>query len=203
MNVHNFNLGAQNSKHDIHTPQGSCKPPQVSAPSSPYLEARLLNLEASYADLHGEVHALKDLYHALCTSFGTIGQTGQAIHASFLKDTDLTESRQSAIRFQQELEQLSLETRLSLDSNADEIKANGRSTPNVKNSFLPNVRNASVDSRGSGQRSLPPHLRGGKQAGTVNGNLYVMQSLLLRDPVTLSNILQDACISSGHNDAQT
>ncbi|KAF2626403.1 hypothetical protein BU25DRAFT_395151 [Macroventuria anomochaeta] len=146
--------------------QGSSTPHQVSAPLSPYLEARVLNLEEAHGDLRGEVDTLRDLYHSLCNSFGK----DQTARASPPQDLNLDKSRQSAMQFKQELERLSREVRGSVNGDADEQKASGRNTPKTNGSVPPHMRAASITSHGSGQKSLPPHLRGGKQSSAVNGN---------------------------------
>lgn len=148
-------------------------PHQVSAPPSPYLEARISYLEDRHADLHGEVDTLKDLYRDLYNSFDKVRQGGQSTHAHPSQDLDPTESRQSAIQLKQELEQLSREVRESVNSDADEQKANGCSTSKANDSVPAHVRVDSVTSHGSGTKSLPPHLRGAKQSGILNGNACV------------------------------
>ena len=170
---HNFNSGTRafNSNGDsMNNARGHSAPPHVSAPPSPYLEARLLSLEQAHLDLHGEVGDLRDLYHDLRNSFHedklrsplTIACSSQAI--------DVTVSRQTAMQFKQELEQSSREVRESVNSDAGEQKANDGSTPKTSGSVHPCMRAASVTSHVSGQKSLPPHLRGGRQAGAVNGD---------------------------------
>ena len=171
MIAHNFNPGAR--KFDpkggsMNNLQGNGTPHQVSAHLSPYLEARLLNLEVAHADLRGEVDTLKDLYHDLYNSFDKVKRHPW--------DTDPVQSRQSAMQFKQELEQLSREVRGSVNGNADEQKANDTSTSKADGSVRPHVRAASVTSHGSGHKSLLPHLRRGKQSGAVNGIAYVLRA---------------------------
>lgn len=146
----------------MNSQQSHSTPKQVSAPPSPYLEARLLNLEVAHGDLRDEVDTLKDLYHGLYNSFGRVGRDRQ--------DADMDSSRQGAMQFKRELEQLSREVRESMNGDANDQKANSGSTPKANGSVPPHVRAASVTSHGSGQKSLPPHLRGGKQSGAVNSN---------------------------------
>lgn len=134
----------------------------MSAPSSPYLEARLLSLEAAYIDLRSDLDTLKD---DLCRSFGKV--------KAQLPDKDLVQSRQSAMRFKQELEQLSREVRMSANGDADDQKVNGNTTPEARGSVPPHVRAASVASHGSGRESLPPHLRKANPSSAVNGDTYV------------------------------
>lgn len=162
---HNYSPDARRFRPDsssVHSLQKDSTLQQVSSPPSPYLEARLLNLEIAHADLRDEVDTIKDLYHDLRKSFGKVKTQAQK--------TDLTKSRQSAMHFKKELEQLSRQVRESVNGDADELKTNSKSTPKANGSVPPHARPSSVNSHGSGQMSLPPHLRGGKQSGVVNGN---------------------------------
>lgn len=162
---HSFNPSARHFKPDSSAridPQKTSTPQQVSAPPSPYLEARLLNLEAAYFDLRGDLNTLKD---DLGRSFGEAKPQ--------LPKTDLTKSRQSAMQFKQELEQLSREVHLSVDGNADDQKANGNSKAEARGSVPPHARAVSVTSHGSGRESLPPHLRKSNPPTAVNAKPYV------------------------------
>lgn len=171
---HNFNPGARkfNPNGAAMNGQGNSTPQQVSSPPSPYLEARLLNLEIAHGDLRGEVDNLKDLYHDLYNSFGKVTQEAAARHANTATATDLAKSRQSAMQFKQELERLSREVRESVNGDANDQKANSGSTPKVNGSVPPHVRAASVASNTS-KKSLPPHLRGSKQPAGANDDSYV------------------------------
>jgi hypothetical protein len=164
----NFNPGAKNFSPKNRL-QGSGPPDQVSAPPSPYLEARILNLEEEHADLRGHVDTLKDMYYTLCNSVGKMRNNSRSPFVS-PQHIDPVESRQSAMKFKQELEQLSHEVSESVNRNADEKKVNGH-TPKANGSVPPHVRAASVTSHGSGTKSLPPHLRGSKQSATTNSNV--------------------------------
>ncbi|KAJ4337906.1 hypothetical protein N0V95_008201 [Ascochyta clinopodiicola] len=177
---HSFDPSARNFNPNggpVNGPQGSSTPRLVSAPPSPYLEARVLNLEDEHADLREEVDNLKDLYHDLCNSFGKVRRDAQPRRANFPRDTDPASSRQTAIQFNQELEQLSREVRKSVNGDADKQKANDRSALKPNSSVPPHVKAASVTSRGTGAKSLAPHLRGVKQSGTVNGNATLKLSV--------------------------
>ncbi|KAF1361114.1 hypothetical protein EJ07DRAFT_164701 [Lizonia empirigonia] len=152
MNHHGFNPGARNfnpNGRPLDDSQGGSTAHQVSAPPSPYLEARVLNLEEEHADLRSEVDTLKDLYHDLCNSFGKVQQIGRPTLDSSLSDIDLDKSRQSAMQFKDELEQLSREVRESMNGDADEQKANVPDSSKTKSSDPPHVRAARVTSQGS------------------------------------------------------
>lgn len=170
---HNFNPGARafnSNSNSMNNAQGHSTPLQVSAPPSPYLEARLLSLEEAHLDLHGEVDNLKDLYHDLRNSFPKDKLSSQPIIARSSQAIDVTVSRQTAMQFKRELEHLSRGVNESVNNDAGEQKANGGSTPKTSGNVPPYVRAASVTSHVSGQKSLPPHLRGGRQAAAVNGD---------------------------------
>lgn len=162
----NPNGAAANSTH------GNSTPLQVSPPPSPYLEARLANLETAHGDLRGEVNTLKELYHDIYKSFGKQALVDGAKPVNPPLQTNLVESRQSATHFNWELEQLSREVRESVNGDIDDQKANSSSTPKANRSVPSHARAASMASHGSGQKSVPPHLRGSKQSSAGNGNLY-------------------------------
>jgi hypothetical protein len=167
-----FNPGAQNfnpNNGPKSRPHESSVREQVSAPPSPYLEARILHLEEGHADLRADVDVLKDMYHDLCNSMGSLStgdRSGPFLDSA--RNADPVKSRQSALQFQQELEQLSREVHSSVKVDADAQKTNESGTQEVNGSASPNVRAASVTSHGSGTKSLPPHLRGAKQPAPVN-----------------------------------
>lgn len=181
MNHHGFNPGARNFNphgRPMDNSQGGSIAYQVSAPPSPYLEARILNLEEEHADLRSEVDALKDLYHDLCNSFGKVQQIGRPTLDSSLSEIDLVKSRQSAMHFKDEFEQLSREVRESMNGDADEQKAKVLDSSKTESSDPPHMRAARVTRQGSGMKSLPPHLREAKQPVTVTGIGYV-ESLIV------------------------
>lgn len=140
---------------------------QVSAPLSPYLEARLENLEQVHGDLREDVNTLKDLYHDMYNTFTPVKQH----HRS----NGLALSRESAMSLRKELEQLSREIRAPMNGDADDQKADDAITPKASGSVSSQVEAASVVSHGS-RKSLPPHLRGRKQVDAVNGNGYVLRT---------------------------
>jgi len=107
---------------------------------SPYLEARLLNLEGGYADMYLRVDTLEDLYRNLHDSFGKIER----------QPVDPVKSNQSAKLFQKELEQSNHGVRASINSDANVPKTNG-----------------SAASHASSYKPLPPHLRRANQPVTV------------------------------------
>lgn len=153
--------------------QGNSTPRQVSSPSSPYLEVRLLNQEIAHGDLRGEVDNIKDLYHDLYSSFGRVTGDAASLHASSPNNIDIAKSHERALQFKQELEQLGREVRESVNGDADDQKANSGSTPKANGSVPSHARAASVASDGT-NKSLPPHLR--KQLGGANGDAYVQQA---------------------------
>ncbi|XPS77225.1 hypothetical protein M3J09_009253 [Ascochyta lentis] len=171
---HSFDPSARNfhqNGNPANRPKGSSTSHHVSAPLSPYLEARVLNLEEEHAGLRDKVDDLKDLYHSLCNSFGRVQQDDQPIIADSPQNTDPALSRQTAMCFKQELEQLSREVRQSVNDGADVQVTDDRSTPKPDASVPPHRRAASIISHGSGAKSLPPHLRGTKQSGTANSKV--------------------------------
>ncbi|KAJ4370830.1 hypothetical protein N0V86_008523 [Didymella sp. IMI 355093] len=168
---HNFNPSARNCNPNgaaTTSQQGNSTPQQVSSPPSPYLESRLLHLEVAHGDLRGEVDTLKDLYHILYNSFGKVMRDAAQLHATSSEGTDLAKSHKSAMQFRQELEQISREVRESVNDDADDQKANSGSTLKANREGPHNTKAASVTSHGSGQKSLPPHLRG-KRLESVSG----------------------------------
>jgi hypothetical protein len=116
---------------------------QVSAPPSSYLEARVLELEQEYSDLRDDVDLLKDKYHALAVSAGSLQKQKQ----------DPAKAHHDAMKFKQELEQLSREV------HADVVKGNGTATPKANSSLPQYLRTSSGAGGGTGSKSLPPHLR--------------------------------------------
>jgi hypothetical protein len=172
MNHRNFDPSAHrfNPNGDPNNrPSGSSTPRQMSAPQSPYLEARVLNLEEEHADLRGQVDNLKDLYHDLRNSFGR--QDRQHNCAKSLQDTDAASSRQIAMQFKQELERLSREVRESANGDTDEQKATDRDTPKLNGDTIPHSKASIATSHGSGAKSLAPHLRVSKRLGATNSSV--------------------------------
>ncbi|OAL03567.1 hypothetical protein IQ06DRAFT_366137 [Phaeosphaeriaceae sp. SRC1lsM3a] len=82
-------------------------PKQLSTPPSPYLEARLLNLEQEHLDLRRDVDSLNELYHQLSSTFNTSKKAKKSFDT--IEEQDPTKSRQSALQLQRELESLSKE----------------------------------------------------------------------------------------------
>lgn len=119
--------------------------PQDRTPPSPYLEARLLNLEEQHFDLRGDVDNLTELYHHLRSIVKVAKNDRKPLDLN--EEQDPVKSRQSALQLQQELETL---TKQAHDSTMS--KTNG--------SLPPHLRTASAVSNGSATKSLPPHLRG-------------------------------------------
>jgi uncharacterized protein YukE len=125
---------------------------QVSSPPSTYLEARVLNLEEEHSSVRGDVDLLKEMHQALSLSISRLQKGGWPVTVGPFQEQDLAQSHQSALRFKQELEQLSREVHKSVDDVADVEKAD--STP------PPHLRAANGGTKtSSGSKSLPPHLR--------------------------------------------
>ncbi|KAJ8107788.1 hypothetical protein OPT61_g8623 [Boeremia exigua] len=177
--AHSFNPGARKFDPNgrLFDPNGRLKnnlqdnsaPQQVSAPPSPYLEARLLNLEVAHADLRGEVDTLKELYCDLQHAFGKVNQHPQ--------DTDPVKSRQTAAQFKRELEQMSHDVHAAVNGHADNEKVNGNGACKPNGSVPPHMRAASVASHESDRKSLPPHLRGSKQSSAAKSSSDAALSL--------------------------
>jgi hypothetical protein len=140
---------------------------QVSAPSSPYLEARVQNLEEGHAELREEMDDLTEFYHKLCSSVDRLKRGGWPVTVGPFQETDLTESHQHAMSFKQELEQLSREVQKSVNGDADVEKANGSMTVKKPSRLPPHLRAAATTDNGTDKKPLPPHLRGRIAAGYV------------------------------------
>jgi hypothetical protein len=137
---------------------------QVSAPASPYLEARILNLEEGHADLRGDIDTLKELYHGISFSVDKLRKGGWPVTVGSFQEVDVKKSHQDAMQLSQELAKLKGEVQVSDNGGADVQKANGMA-PSKNGS----VRTSSVTSGGTVTKSLPPHLR--KQTTALaNGN---------------------------------
>lgn len=133
---------------------------QVSPCASPYLEARVSNLEEEHGGLRLQVDLLREMQQDLASSVDELKRGGWPVTVGAFKAQDPIESHQSALEFKQELEQLSREVHKSVDGDADEEKANGTTTPESNVSVPPHLRAANGGSNAlAGQKSLPPHLR--------------------------------------------
>jgi hypothetical protein len=159
-----LNPTAVSYAHDSHVNGNMAS--QVSAPSSPYLEARVQNLEERHADLHGEVDNLTEVYHNLCSSVERLKRGGWPVTVGPFQETDLTESHQHAMSFKQELEQLSHEVHKPVNGDADVEKANGSMALKKSSRLPPHLRAAATTDNGT-KKSVPPHLRGKIAAGYV------------------------------------
>jgi hypothetical protein len=140
---------------------------QVSAPPSPYLEARILNLDEGHADIRGEIESLKELYHGISFFVDTLKKGGWPVHVGPFQEVDVKKSHQDAMQFSQELRQLKDEVRMSVNGGTDVQKANGMAPSKTNGSVPPHLRTASVTSGGTVTKSLPPHLR---KKMSANGN---------------------------------
>jgi len=135
-------------------------PSQVSAPPSPYLEARVSSLEEEHGSLRGEVNTLTEMYHDLCSSVDKLKKGGWPVTVGPFQEQDLTQSHLHALEFKQELEEISREVHQSVDGVADMDKVNGTTTSKADGSMPPHLRASGSAKGGGGSKSLPPHLRG-------------------------------------------
>jgi hypothetical protein len=142
---------------------------QVSAPPSPYLEARILNLEEGHVDLRGEIDTLKELYHDVSFSVDKLKKGGWPVHVGPFQEVDIKKSHHDAMQFSHELEKLKDEVHVSVDGGADVQKANGMAPSKTNGSVPPHLKTSSVTSGGTVTKSIPPHLRK-KQDALANGN---------------------------------
>ncbi|KAF1843403.1 uncharacterized protein K460DRAFT_290945 [Cucurbitaria berberidis CBS 394.84] len=143
---------------------------QVSAPPSPYLEARVFNLEEEHATLCSDVDTLKELYHGLSFSIDKLKKGSWPVNIGPFHEADLTRSHQSAMQFKSELEKIASEVHRSVNSCADMHKGNGTATTKMNGSMPPHRKAPSVASNGTVSKSLPPHLRRAKKAETSPTN---------------------------------
>ena len=161
MNRHRFNPTANNFAPSSHGSMNQQKNGnhQVSTPPSPYLEARVLNLEEEHAILLDDVSTLKELYHDLSFSVDKLKRGGWPVHVGPFQDVDPAKSHQSAMQFKLELEELTREVHLSVDGGADTKKVNSTGASRVNTSIPPHAKVRSLTSNGTVSESLPPHVR--------------------------------------------
>ena len=150
-------------------PQQNGTASQVSAPSSSYLEARMLNLEKGHADLRGDIDTLKEFYHGISFSVDKLKKGSWPVHVGPFQEVDVKRSHQDAMQFSQELAKLKDEVHVSVNGGADVQKANGMTPSKTNGSVPPHLRTPSVTSGGTATKSLPPHLRK-KTTDVANGN---------------------------------
>jgi hypothetical protein len=148
-----LNPAASNYTPELHSQNKT--PNQVSAPSSPYLEARVLNLEEEHYELRVEVARLTELYHDLRTSVDELMDGGHPVPIGPFQKLDPIQSHQSALKFREELEQLSRKDDKSVARVTDVHKVNDTMSET----------NVSVPPRLRGLNSVPPHLRFKKTNG--------------------------------------
>ncbi|KAF2035252.1 hypothetical protein EK21DRAFT_54977 [Setomelanomma holmii] len=125
---------------------------QVSAPPSPYLEARVVSLEQGHLDLWSDMDSLTEMYHNLCSSVDKLKRGGWPVTVGPFQEQDLNESHQHAMNFKQELEQLSREVRESVDGDADPSDGQHYSTTTPNN---PLVTDGPVDTLAPSQIPAP------------------------------------------------
>jgi hypothetical protein len=135
---------------------------QVSATPTPSsdLAARVLNLENGHVDLQADVDALTELYHKLRSSVDGLELSGQSATVGPFQQQESTQAHQSALRFKQELKELTSEAHKAVDSFTNVEKSNGTTMPKASASVPPHVRGMNGTSNGAvQQKSIPPHLR--------------------------------------------
>jgi hypothetical protein len=139
--------------------QQNGKASQVSsAHSSPYIEARVFNLEEEHANLRGDVETLRELYHGLSFSVDKLKKCGWPVYVGPFREVDVNKSHQNAVQFSLELEKLKDEVHDSVSGDADVQKANGMAPPKTNGSVPPHLRASSLTSGGTVKKFLPPHL---------------------------------------------
>lgn len=151
---------------------------QVSVPSSPYLEARLLSLEEGHASLHEDFNHLREMYQGLSSSVERLEKGGWPVHVGPFQ-VDVKKSHRDAVELKLKLEKLKDEVANSVYGNADAQKASGIVTPKSNNMVIPkatgsvplHLRTPSVTSGGTVKKSLPPHPHlHNKKVEVSNGN---------------------------------
>ncbi|KAH7064036.1 hypothetical protein BKA63DRAFT_428394 [Paraphoma chrysanthemicola] len=133
---------------------------QVSVPPSPYLEARILNLEEGHVELREEFEDLAEKYRGLCSSVDKLKRGGWDVSVGPFQEKHLAESHRHAMRLKQELEQLTHEVHKSVNRHADVEKANGTVTAKKSSITPPHMRVATPSSDGTVKKTVPPHMRG-------------------------------------------
>jgi hypothetical protein len=132
---------------------------QVSPHSSPQLASRVSKLEEGHSGLREKVDSLTELYNDLCSSVDKIKKGGWPVTVGPFQEQDPDQSRQSALAFRQELDQLSCEVHKSVDGVTDAEKVNAMATPKNNGSVPPHLRVAGGTGTGAGSKLTPPHLR--------------------------------------------
>ncbi|KAF1913287.1 hypothetical protein BDU57DRAFT_541932 [Ampelomyces quisqualis] len=147
-------------------PQSQNMPSQASAPPSPYLEARVSSLEEEHSNLREDVSNLTELYHNLCSSVDKLKKGHSSVTVGPSQEQGPARSHQSALKFKQELEELSREVHKSVEGVTDVDKTDGTAMSKTNGSMPPHLRGVNGASNGTGSKSLPPHLRGNNTNGT-------------------------------------
>ncbi len=132
-------------------------PQQVSPHTSPYLEARVLNLEEEHADLRHDFNTIKELFHGLSMSVSRLEEAARKPTLIPFQQPVPQTARQNAIESFVKPEVLTIEAPKALAS-------------------LPSVTNKEKEFAMSAAKkvnSIPPHLRAGAKS---NGNGAVPQS---------------------------
>ncbi|KAF1830715.1 hypothetical protein BDW02DRAFT_641949 [Decorospora gaudefroyi] len=150
--------------------QQNSKASQVGTPPfSPYLEARVVNLEEKHANLRDEVETLREFCHGLSSSVDQFKESRLPIHVGPSQNFDLKKSQQDAEQLSRDLENLKKEAHVPVNGDANVQNANGMDPIKDTGSVPPHLKASSVTSGGTVKKSLPPHLRG-KTVDLSNGN---------------------------------
>jgi hypothetical protein len=104
----------------------------VVPPASPYLEARILNLEEEHVSLLGEVKNLKESLHGLSSSVDMLKKGGWPVHVGPFQEQDIKRSHQNAVEFSMKLEKLKDEAHKSVNG-----KPNGMAPSKPDGSIIP------------------------------------------------------------------
>ncbi|KAJ4363050.1 hypothetical protein N0V83_010168 [Neocucurbitaria cava] len=143
---------APSGRNNKTQPQSDMSKP-MSAPPSPYLEARVLNLEEEHANLRGDVDTLKELFHDLSFSVEKLGKGGWPVKVGPFQDADIAKSHQSTTQLKSKLEMQ------SVDGNVDMPKVNNMGASKMNNGVSTSAK------------SIPPHLRAARnEVSVTNGS---------------------------------
>jgi hypothetical protein len=149
-------------------------PDQVSAAPSPYLEARILNMEEELFDLRGEVDRLTGMYHDLRTSVDQSKKIGCREPTGSCQEQDPIQSHQSAMELLEELDQLRRKDDKSVAQVTDVQKVHSSTMSKCNASVPAHLRTSSATSSNASSKSVPPHLRGKKANGLAMYNVIIM-----------------------------
>jgi len=141
---------------------------QVMPPLSPYIEARILNLEVGQEDLCGNVRYLKEMYQELIGFMEDVKNHGCMLRNGLISNADLSKSYQTAVQFRAELDKLNNEVKDLVQVDADVIKTKDLSPTKESGGTPPQLKTSSVLGNEIISNPLPPHLRRAEKS--VPGN---------------------------------